>query len=116
MVFGQGPWTPWQMFAMGLIGFIAGVLGRTGILNRAKISLCIFGMLSAVIIYGGIMNSANVIMYQAEPNAKMLITSMITGFPVDVMHGVSTALFLWLISAPFIEKLERLKTKYGIMD
>ena len=26
MIFGQGPWTPWQMFAMGIIGFLAGVL------------------------------------------------------------------------------------------
>ena len=28
MFFGQGPWTPYQMFAMGLIGFLAGVLFR----------------------------------------------------------------------------------------
>ena len=26
MLFSQGPWTPWQMFAMGIIGFLAGVL------------------------------------------------------------------------------------------
>jgi hypothetical protein len=25
-IFGQGPWTPWQMFAFGMIGFIAGLL------------------------------------------------------------------------------------------
>ena len=24
--FGQGPWTPWQMFAMGLIGFLSGII------------------------------------------------------------------------------------------
>lgn len=26
----QGPWTPFQMFAMGVIGFLAGVLFRKG--------------------------------------------------------------------------------------
>ena len=26
MLFGQGPWTPWQMFAAGIIGFLAGIL------------------------------------------------------------------------------------------
>lgn len=27
--FGQGPWTPWQMFSFGIIGFLAGLLFRS---------------------------------------------------------------------------------------
>ncbi|MDR3239078.1 MAG: ATP-binding cassette domain-containing protein, partial [Clostridiales bacterium] len=34
MYFGQGPWTPWQMFSFGLIGFLAGVLFRKNLLRR----------------------------------------------------------------------------------
>ncbi len=30
MLLSQGPWTPWQMFCMGIIGFLAGVLFRKG--------------------------------------------------------------------------------------
>ena len=30
MLFGQGPWTPWQMFSMGLIGLLAGLLAAAG--------------------------------------------------------------------------------------
>ena len=30
MLFSQGPWTPWQMFAMGIIGWLAGILYRKG--------------------------------------------------------------------------------------
>ena len=41
--FGQGPWTPWQMFAFGIIGFIAGILFQKGLLRKTKASLCIFG-------------------------------------------------------------------------
>ena len=26
--FGQGPWTPWQMLSMGLVGYLAGVMGN----------------------------------------------------------------------------------------
>ena len=29
-LFGQGPWTPWQMFSWGMIAFIAGVLYNAG--------------------------------------------------------------------------------------
>ncbi|WP_330586785.1 energy-coupling factor transporter ATPase [Aminipila terrae] len=51
--FGQGPWTPWQMFGFGVIGFTAGVLFRKGILRSNKISLAIFGGLATFFIYGG---------------------------------------------------------------
>ena len=42
MFFGQGPLTPWQMFAFGIIGFLAGVLFRKGLLLRSKTALCTF--------------------------------------------------------------------------
>lgn len=32
--FGQGPWTPWQMFSMGLVGYLAGAMGGHGWLAR----------------------------------------------------------------------------------
>ena len=30
-IFGQGPWTPWQMFTWGLVGFLAGILQNAGV-------------------------------------------------------------------------------------
>ncbi len=30
LFFGQGPWTPWQMLAWGLVGAVGGLLGRGG--------------------------------------------------------------------------------------
>ncbi|MDD5806089.1 MAG: ECF transporter S component [Eggerthellales bacterium] len=29
--FGQGPWTPWQMYSWGLVGYLAGVLADAGV-------------------------------------------------------------------------------------
>ena len=34
--FGQGPWTPWQMFCWGMIGFVAGRLQKSGFFEREK--------------------------------------------------------------------------------
>ena len=31
---GQGPWTPWQMFSWGMIGFIAGLLRNTFLMKK----------------------------------------------------------------------------------
>jgi len=112
--FGQGPWTPWQMFALGIIGFIAGILFKKGLLRKTRASLCVFGFIASLIIYGGIMNPASVIMLQNNITTKMILYAYIKGFPFDIIHGLSTAFFLWFISEPIIDKLERVKAKYGL--
>lgn len=114
--FGQGPWTPWQMFAFGNIGFIAGILFKKGFLRKTKTSLCIFGFLVTLIIYGGIMNPASVIMWQNKITTEMIISAYIMGIPFDLIHALSTAFFLWFISEPMIDKLERIKVKYGLVE
>ena len=113
ILFGQGPWTPWQMFGMGIVGFLAGVLARTGWLRRSRGSLCAFGAVSAIVIYGGMLNTASALMAAGELNRGVLLTYYLAGFPMDCVHGLSTAAFLWLGAEPMLEKLERLKTKYG---
>lgn len=116
ILFGQGPWTPWQMFAMGIIGLLAGVLFRKGLLNRDRLSLSVFGGLSIFVIYGGILNPASVLMFQSQPNWKMILTSYFTGIPADAVHALATVLFLWILSEPMLEKLDRVKVKYGLCD
>ncbi|MBR5614499.1 MAG: ATP-binding cassette domain-containing protein [Clostridia bacterium] len=113
--FGQGPWTPWQMFAFGIIGFIAGILFRKGFLRKTKVSLCVFGFLATLIIYGGIMNPASVIMWQNKITWEMIAVTYITGIPLDLIHAFSTSFFLWFISEPMTDKLERIKVKYGLL-
>lgn len=113
---GQGPWTPWQMFAFGIIGFIAGILFKTGTLQKNKVFLCIFGFLAAFIIYGGIMNPASVIMWQSKINWGMITSAYAVGIPFDLVHGLGTAFFLWFISKPMLDKLERIKIKYGLVE
>ena len=108
MLFGQGPWTPWQMFAMGLIGFLAGVLFRKGVLRRSRFALCVYAALTIIIIYGGLMNPASVLMSQNDPTLPMFFTAYLTGFPVDMMHAAATVFFLWVLSQPLLEKLDQM--------
>ena len=116
MFFGQGPWTPWQMFSFGMIGFLAGILYQKGILKARKLDLCIYGFLSVFLIYGGIMNPASVLMSYGYITKSSLIAYYISGAPVDLVHAVSTVIFLWLLSRPLLEKLERIKVKYGLIQ
>ena len=116
MLFSQGPWTPWQMFSMGIIGWLAGVLYRKGVLRRGRLSLCIFGVIASTIIYGGIMNPASALMWAHTINWNILKSYYLTGIPVDLVRAIATFTFLWLGAEPMLEKLDRIKTKYGLAE
>lgn len=113
--FGQGPWTPWQMFCFGIIGFLAGILFEKNILKKNKLTLCIFGGLTTLIVYGGIINFASLLMMTSTINMENLIAIYASGLPFDVVHAFSTVVFLFLISNTMLEKLDRVKNKYGII-
>jgi len=117
ILFSQGPWTPWQMFSMGIIGFLAGVLFRKGWLRRNRSSLAIFGAFSAVAIYGGIMNFAMAVMRGSEGlNRTVILAYYVSGIPMDLIHGFATVIFLMFAAEPMLEKLDRIKEKYGLME
>ncbi len=117
MIFGQGPWTPWQMFSMGIIGFLAGVLFKKGWLRRTRSALAVFGAFSAVIIYGGIMNPAAAMMMSSESlKWETVLACYITGLPMDLVHGLGTLIFLIIAAEPMLEKMDRIKVKYGLVE
>ncbi len=116
VLFSQGPWTPWQMFSMGIIGFLAGVLFRKGLLRRNRVSLAIFGAICAICIYGGIMNFSSVIMWNAGSLSwSVVLAYYVSGFPMDLVHALATVIFLLLGAEPMLEKLDRIKEKYGLV-
>lgn len=117
-IMGQGPWTPWQMFAMGLVGFLAGLFfagSSVRTRNMTKLGLCIFGALICIVVYGGIMNPASVIMWQPNVNFSMIMASYVTGFPFDLAQAIATVIALWLVARPFLEKLDRVRIKFGVL-
>ncbi|WP_127583781.1 energy-coupling factor transporter ATPase [Paenibacillus koleovorans] len=114
--FGQGPWTPWQMFGFGIIGFFAGVLFKKGLLRRNRVALSLFGGVTAFVLYGTLMNVSSVLMAQNKPTFEMFMVAALRGVPFDLIHGFATVVFLFLLTNPMLEKLDRIKEKYGMMQ
>lgn len=112
--FGQGPWTPWQMFCFGLIGFIAGLAYEKGWLKTGKWRLAIFGAIATLVIYGGIINLGALLMWSSHFSWKALGAMYLTGLPFDLIHAGSTFIFLLLLSEFMLEKIDRIKIKYAI--
>lgn len=115
LLFGQGPWTPWQMFALGMVGFLSGIIFTKFNMKKSKVSLCITGGISSFFIYGFIINIGSLIIFTGELTMKRTIVMFGAAFWFDVIQSVATVIFLLLISDSFVEKLERIKIKHGLM-
>lgn len=114
--FGQGPWTPWQMFAMGIVGFLAGVFFQRGILPKKRWMLCLFGGVFTLLLHGGILNFSSVLMMQLPLTMESVRTTFVMGLPYDLIHAASTVFFLWFAAEPMLEKLYHVQMKYGMLD
>lgn len=116
IMFQQGPWTPWQMFAMGLIGYLAGLLFYQRKVKGRKYIISLFGFMAAILIYGGIMNPAAALIAHVPITRKTLIAYYGAGLPIDLVQGFATLLFLLIITEPLLEKLDRVKLKYELVS
>ena len=113
MLFGQGMWTPWQMFAMGLLGFFAGIIFSK---KRNMLALCIYSFLSVIVIYGGIMNISSVLTYTTDINLQTITAYIVSGIPFDLIHAVSTVIFVLITGDALLKKCCRLRVKFGLFQ
>ena len=114
MFFGHGSWTAFQMLGFGLMGFTSGIVFGKGLLSKTKVAMSIFGAIITIILYGGVVNFSSLLYYPQITAEVVYTTYIVYGLPYDILHAVSTVFFLWFISEPTVEKIERIKTKYGM--
>ncbi len=125
--FGQGPWTPWQMYAWGLVGYGAGALAQlwrragrsrpgTGSNVRGRLAmlgLCAYGFVASV-AYGWILNAWSILGFLHAHLGFEVLAVYAASLPFDVAHGVSTVVFLLVLYAPWRRKLNRVIRRYRL--
>lgn len=130
--FGQGAWTPWQMYGWGMVGYLSGVLSQLGVFGPAsayqtsegawsgalnsgphRVALVAWGFLSAL-FYGLILNGWYVIGFVHPITWPAVLAAYAAGFWLDCLHGVATVGFLLLIWKPWGRALTRIVAKYGL--
>lgn len=109
--FGQGPWTPFQMLAWGLIGLFAGFIAAP--LRRSRVCLLIYGVLSGV-IFSLVMDVWTVLWYNDGFDFSLYLAAIVTALPYTALYAISNFIFLFFMAKPFGEKLSRIKIKYGV--
>ena len=113
MFFGQGAWTPWQMYAWGLIGYLAGLTRRLPLL-RKRLPLMLLGALLSL-VYGLVMDTWSVVSYLNPDSAGALTAVYGAGLAFNLSHAASTFVFLGLF-AGWRTRLEALQSRYPGSD
>ena len=111
--FGQGPWTPFPMVAWGVLGFLAGILAAP--LKRRKLWMILYGVLAGL-LFSVIMDVWATLWADGTFNLSRYLAALISAIPVALEYAVSNVVFLLLLARPIGEKLERIKTKYGLFQ
>ena len=114
--YSQGPYTPWQMMAYGAGGVLAGFVFAEGRLPRKPVVMGIFGFLAVAFFVGPLLDTCSVFLVMSRITLKGAMAFYISGFPVNLRQAVATAIVLLVLGKPLLEKLDRIKTKYGILD
>lgn len=115
-LFGQGMWTPWQMFAFGVAGFLAGAVFCDAHVKVGKWGLALFGGFTVMLIVGPLLDTCTLFTMTSEISAQAAAGVYLAGLPVNAIHASATVLTLLFVSEPLLEKLNRVKTKYGMME
>lgn len=125
LYFGQGPWTPFQMFTWGFIGLIVGIINRNGLLVKGyspeKLTLSYSATLVVLgactgLMYSLFMDIWMVFNSDGTFNFPLYFANLISSAPFTLLYGISNSVFLLLLSKPIGRILERIKLKYGIMQ
>ena len=122
-MFGQGPWTPWQMLAYGLAGLVAGLLAQKGIIprhdmsNRAKFLFSLGSAIFVLVVLGPILDTCAVFTMPASEMVHYTAGAIsLSGLPVNAVHALATFVTLFVITNPMLDKLERMRVKYGMLS
>ena len=114
--YGQGPFTPWQMFAYGAGGMLAGFCFRKNWLPRKNWVMAVFGFCTVLLWMGPLLDSSHLFLMMPKITWAAIVTVLVSGFYVNASQAICTALILFLLGNAILEKLDRVKIKYGLIE
>lgn len=113
LVFGQGPWTPWQMFAWGLIGIIGALWSR--LLGGRLPRFATAALLAACgLMFGLIMNLSHLIALSEPPTASQVLAIQVAALPFDIAHAVGNVVFFLAFGPALARMLLRFRQRLEV--
>jgi energy-coupling factor transport system substrate-specific component len=110
VVLGQGPWTPWQMAAWGLVGLAGAGLGRLTRRNLGRLGLAA-ACGAAGLVFGAIMNLYTWISFSGDHTVAKLWTIVATSAWFDAAHVAGNVAFCLLFGPALARMLARFRAR-----
>ena len=114
--YGQGAYMPWQMMAYGAGGMLAGFVFIKNKIPKKPWIMAIVGFFAVVLWIGPLLDTSHIFIMMPEISLTTVSASLASGFPVNVSQGICTALMMLVFGKPLLEKLDRVKQKYGMLE
>ena len=114
--YGQGAYTPWQMMAYGAGGMLAGFLFAKGRLPQKPWVMAVFGFFATILWVGPLLDCSHIFLMLSVINRDSILAALLSGFPVNLSQAICTVLIMLLFGRPLLDKLDRIKLKYGMME
>lgn len=111
-----GPYTPWQMMAYGAGGMLSGFLFAKGRLSPKPWIMAAFGFFAVILWVGPLLDCSHIFLMLTEINWNSAIAVFISGFYVNITQAICTVLVMLFLGRPLLDKLDRIKVKYGMME
>jgi energy-coupling factor transport system substrate-specific component len=108
---GQGPWTPWQMLAWGLVGATGGAAGP--LLRRNRVALIVFCALWGF-VFDAILNVVDLATFGPSWTWQAFWALEGRGLPFDVAHATGNAVLAAVAGPALIRLLDRYGTRLRV--
>jgi len=113
-VLGHGVWTIFQMFALGLIGIIGGVIGK--FTQKWKVKTYSLLLAACAFLYDYITNIWFLLFLPYPKTLEWYLIICIMGFKFDMMHAIGNFLFMYVFSENTFHILERYRKQVNIIQ
>jgi energy-coupling factor transport system substrate-specific component len=106
IVFGQGPWTPWQMAAWGVVGILGAWLGVMTGRRLGRIGLAA-ACGAAGLVFGAIMDLSTWTTLSGSHTLAAYVTIAGVSLPFNIAHAVGNVVFCLLFGPVLVAALTR---------
>jgi ECF-type riboflavin transporter S component/prenyltransferase/squalene oxidase-like repeat protein len=112
IVFGQGPWTPWQMLAWGMVGLLGAALAH----RRRPIPRIVMALICAAagFGYGLVLNFSTWVTFTGEHTLAQFLLIEGQAFTFDLAHAVGNFVFFLAFGPALVRALRRFRLRMDV--